>query len=40
MAAGLRDEAFGKRHFITTDPNGVPVDVITPIPPSADYAGA
>lgn len=34
----LRDEAFGQRHFITRDPNGVLIDVIKPIPPSADYA--
>ena len=34
----IRDEDFGQRHFITADPNGVLIDVITPIPPSADYA--
>jgi len=34
----LRDEDFGQRHFITTDPNGVLIDVITPITPSAEYA--
>lgn len=34
----LRDEAFGQRHFITEDPNGVLIDVITPIPPSAEFA--
>lgn len=34
----LRDEAFGQRHFITADPNGVLIDVIKPIPPSAEYA--
>ncbi|WP_029040496.1 VOC family protein [Cucumibacter marinus] len=34
----LRDEDFGQRHFITHDPNGVLIDVIKPIPPSADYA--
>jgi uncharacterized glyoxalase superfamily protein PhnB len=28
----LRDEPFGQRHFITQDPNGVLIDVITPIP--------
>ncbi|WP_213249941.1 VOC family protein [Bradyrhizobium sp. sBnM-33] len=33
----LRDEPFGQRHFITEDPNGVLIDVITPIPPSAEY---
>ncbi|WP_340150081.1 VOC family protein [uncultured Sneathiella sp.] len=34
----LRDEAFGQRHFITQDPNGVLIDVIKPIPPTADFA--
>lgn len=34
----LRSEAFGQRHFITTDPGGTMVDIITPIAPSAEYA--
>ncbi|MCW6007979.1 VOC family protein [Micromonospora sp. CPCC 205371] len=34
----LRSEDFGQRHFIVADPNGVLVDVITPIAPSAEYA--
>lgn len=34
----LRDEAFGQRHFITSDPNGVLIDVIKPIEPSGDFA--
>lgn len=44
MAAGipvlhtLRDEDFGQRHFIIADPNGVMIDVIKPIPPSAEFA--
>ncbi len=33
----LRDEPFGQRHFITRDPSGVLVDVIKPIPPSAEF---
>jgi uncharacterized glyoxalase superfamily protein PhnB len=33
----LRDEAFGQRHFITEDPNGVLIDVIKVIPPSAEF---
>lgn len=33
----LRDEDFGQRHFIVADPNGVMIDVIRPIPPSAEY---
>jgi catechol 2,3-dioxygenase-like lactoylglutathione lyase family enzyme len=34
----LRDEAFGQRHFITRDPNGVLIDIIKPIAPSAEFA--
>lgn len=33
----LRDEAFGQRHFITRDPNGVLIDIIKPIPPSGEF---
>ncbi|POF33952.1 VOC family protein [Roseibium marinum] len=33
----LRDEPFGQRHFITHDPAGVLLDVITPIPPSEEF---
>lgn len=35
----LRDEDFGQRHFIVADPNGVLIDVITPIAPTAEFAG-
>jgi catechol 2,3-dioxygenase-like lactoylglutathione lyase family enzyme len=34
----LRSEDFGQRHFIVADPNGVLVDVITPIAPTAAFA--
>lgn len=34
----LRDEAFGQRHFITSDPNGILIDIIKVIPPSEDEA--
>jgi catechol 2,3-dioxygenase-like lactoylglutathione lyase family enzyme len=34
----LRDEDFGQRHFITADPNGVLIDIITPIAPGEDFA--
>ena len=34
----LRSEGFGQRHFIVAGPDGVLVDVITPIPPSEEYA--
>lgn len=40
MLLSLRDEDFGQRHFITQDPNGVLIDVIEPIPPSAEFAAA
>lgn len=29
----LRDEPFGQRHFIASDPNGILLDIITPIAP-------
>jgi catechol 2,3-dioxygenase-like lactoylglutathione lyase family enzyme len=38
MLLPLRDEDFGQRHFITHDPNGVLIDVITPIAPTAAFA--
>ncbi|WP_150461152.1 VOC family protein [Nesterenkonia ebinurensis] len=34
----LRDEDFGQRHFIVAAPDGVLLDVIQPIPASAEYA--
>ncbi|BCJ66216.1 VOC family protein [Polymorphospora rubra] len=34
----LRSEDFGQRHFIVAAPDGVLIDVITPIEPSASYA--
>jgi catechol 2,3-dioxygenase-like lactoylglutathione lyase family enzyme len=34
----LRSEAFGQRHFITSDPSGVLIDVITVIPLSGEFA--
>ena len=40
MLLPLRDEAFGQRHFITAGPNGVLIDVITPIPPDPAFAAA
>lgn len=33
----LCEEPFGQRHFITRDPAGVLIDVITPIAPSAEF---
>ncbi|GAA1883250.1 VOC family protein [Asanoa iriomotensis] len=37
---GLRSEDFGQRHFILAAPDGVLIDVITNIAPSAEYADA
>jgi catechol 2,3-dioxygenase-like lactoylglutathione lyase family enzyme len=34
----LRSEDFGQRHFIVADPNGILVDVITPIAPTGEFA--
>ena len=34
----IRSEAFGQRHFIAQGPEGVLIDVITPIEPSAEFA--
>ena len=39
-ALELRSEDFGQRHFILVDPAEVLVDVITPIPPSEDFASS
>ncbi len=33
----LRDEPHGQRHAIYRDPNGILVDVVTPIPPSEEF---
>ena len=33
----LRDEPWGQRHFMTRDPAGVLIDIIKPIPPSAEF---
>ncbi|GLQ53405.1 VOC family protein [Devosia nitrariae] len=37
MQQSLRSEKFGQRHFMTADPGGVLVDVITPIPFDPDW---
>lgn len=34
----ILDEEFGQRHFITSDPNGVLIDVIQVIPPSEAFS--
>ena len=37
IVQALRDEVFGQRHFIAADPNGIFVDIITPIEPDPDW---
>ncbi|ORM33418.1 VOC family protein [Williamsia sp. 1135] len=36
----IRSEDFGQRHFIVAGPEGILIDVITPIEPSEDFATA
>lgn len=36
----LRDEIFGQRHFIAADPNGILLDIITPIDPDQEWLAA
>jgi uncharacterized glyoxalase superfamily protein PhnB len=38
IALDLRSEDFGQRHFMTVDPAGTLVDVISQIEPSSEYA--
>ena len=40
IAQALRDEVFGQRHFIAADPNGILLDVITPIEPDPEWLAA
>lgn len=40
IAQPLRDEVFGQRHVIVADPNGILIDIITPIEPDADWLAA
>lgn len=40
IAQPLRDEVFGQRHFIATDPAGILIDIITPIAPDPDWLAA
>jgi len=38
LALDIRSEDFGQRHFITSDPSGVLIDIITVIPPTGAYS--
>ena len=40
IAQRLRDEVFGQRHFIAADPNGILIDIITPIEPDPEWLAA
>jgi catechol 2,3-dioxygenase-like lactoylglutathione lyase family enzyme len=40
MELELRDEDWGQRHFITSDPNGLLVDVVQVIRPSDEFAAS
>lgn len=40
IAQPLRDEVFGQRHFIAADPNGILIDIITPIEPDPAWLAA
>jgi catechol 2,3-dioxygenase-like lactoylglutathione lyase family enzyme len=40
IAQPLRDEVFGQRHVIVADPNGILIDIITPIDPDPDWLAA
>ncbi len=37
VALELKDEEWGQRHFMLTDPNGVTVDIVEPIEPSEAF---
>jgi len=40
IAQPLRDEVFGQRHVIAADPNGILIDIITPIEPDPAWLAA
>lgn len=40
VAQPLRDEVFGQRHFMAADPNGILLDIITPIEPDPEWLKA
>ncbi|UYN99230.1 MAG: VOC family protein [Devosia sp.] len=40
IAQALRDEVFGQRHVIVADPNGILIDIITPIEPDPEWLKA
>ncbi len=40
VVIGLRDEAWGQRHFLFRDPIGTLLDIVQPITPSSEYVAA
>lgn len=40
IVQSLRDEVFGQRHFIAASPEGVLIDVITPIAPDPAFVAS
>lgn len=40
LVVPIRSEIFGQRHFIVAGPDGVLIDVISPIEPTAEFAEA
>jgi len=40
VVQSLRDEPHGQRHAIYRDPNGILIDIITPIEPSPEFLAA
>lgn len=40
VAQPLRDEVFGQRHIIVSDPNGILIDLIEPIDPDPEWLAA
>ena len=37
LVSEIADEEYGQRHFMCVDPNGVLLDVCTPIEPSEEF---
>ena len=40
LVTAIADEEYGQRHFMCVDPNGVLLDICTPIEPSEEFKAA
>jgi uncharacterized glyoxalase superfamily protein PhnB len=40
IVQSMRNESYGQRHFMTVDPNGLLLDVTSPIPMSQVHGNA